>query len=148
MKSKRYAEGDLVGEDEGRMSDLSTKVETGEGMQRMPKPKKDRVVSKKELEDSGLSLRDFLNKEKGLDRKQPESWKKRGFAGSETGGDAAIMYRKSMASGGKAYAVGGGVKASPMGKVVAGGKKPHGEHTVQKSGHTKAMMPKMKGRTI
>jgi hypothetical protein len=53
-----------------------------------------------------------------------------------------------MKKGGKAYAVGGGVKASSMGKVVAGGKKPHGEHTVQKSGHTKAMMPKMKGRTI
>ena len=28
-----------------------------------------RVVSKKELEDSGLSLRDFLNKERGLTRK-------------------------------------------------------------------------------
>ena len=53
-----------------------------------------------------------------------------------------------MKKGGKAYAKGGGVKASAMGKVVAGGKKPHGEHTIQKSGHTKAMMPKMKGRTI
>jgi hypothetical protein len=31
-----------------------------------------RIVSKKELEDSGLSLRDFLNKEKGLTRKAPE----------------------------------------------------------------------------
>jgi len=141
MKSKRYAEGDLVGEDEGRMSDLSTKVETGEGMQRMPKPKKDRVVSKKELEDSGLSLRDFLNKEKGLDRKQPENWKKRGFAGSETGGDAAIMYRKSMASGGKAYAKGGSVSA--MGSVPSGGKRPHGEHSIQLKGHTRALMPKM-----
>jgi len=29
----------------------------------------DRIVSKKELEDSGLSLRDFLNKERGLTRK-------------------------------------------------------------------------------
>jgi len=28
-----------------------------------------RIVSKKELEDSGLSLRDFLNKEQGLTRK-------------------------------------------------------------------------------
>jgi hypothetical protein len=28
-----------------------------------------RIVSKKELEDSGLSLRDFLNKERGLTRK-------------------------------------------------------------------------------
>ena len=33
---------------------------------------KQRVVSKKELEESGLSLRDFLNKEKGLTRKAPE----------------------------------------------------------------------------
>ena len=53
-----------------------------------------------------------------------------------------------MKKGGKAYAMGGGVKASAMGKVAAGGKKPHGEHTIQKSGHTKAMMPKMKGKTI
>jgi len=62
--------------------------------------------------------------------------------------DMAMDKKQMMKKGGKAYAVGGGVKASPMGKVVAGGKKPHGEHTVQKSGHTKAMMPKMKGRTI
>lgn len=32
--------------------------------------KKARVVSKKELEDSGLSLRDFLNKERGLTRRK------------------------------------------------------------------------------
>lgn len=31
-----------------------------------------RIVSKKELEESGLSLRDFLNKERGLTRKPPE----------------------------------------------------------------------------
>jgi hypothetical protein len=31
--------------------------------------KKERVVSKKELEASGLSLRDFLNKERGLTRR-------------------------------------------------------------------------------
>jgi hypothetical protein len=42
----------------------------------MPKPAvtgrsmpKQRVVGKKELEDSGLSLRDFLNKERGLTRR-------------------------------------------------------------------------------
>jgi hypothetical protein len=35
----------------------------------------DRIVSKKELEDSGLSLRDFLNKERGLTRKAPEGTK-------------------------------------------------------------------------
>jgi hypothetical protein len=34
-----------------------------------PKPPKQRVVSKKELEESGLSLRDFLNRERGLTRR-------------------------------------------------------------------------------
>jgi hypothetical protein len=106
-KVKRYdgIEGSMVGEDAGRMSDLSTKVETGEGPQKMqaePSKPKARIVSKKELEASGLSLRDFLNKERGLDRKQPANWKKHGFYGSETGGDAAVMYRKSMSKGGVA----------------------------------------------
>ena len=36
---------------------------------RLPK-NKPRVVSKKELEESGLSLRDFLNKERGLTRRE------------------------------------------------------------------------------
>jgi flagella basal body P-ring formation protein FlgA len=36
---------------------------------RIAKPKP-RVVSKKELEESGLSLRDFLNKERGLTRRE------------------------------------------------------------------------------
>ena len=51
-----------------------------------------------------------------------------------------------MKKGGKAkcMAKGGSVKASAMGKVTAGGKRPHGEHTVQQKGHTRAMMPKMK----
>ena len=39
----------------------------------------------------------------------------------------------------------GGITTAKMGKVTSGGKKPHGEHTVQKKGHTKAMMPKMSG---
>jgi hypothetical protein len=35
--------------------------------------KKERVVSKKELEASGLSLRDFLNKERGLTRREDKT---------------------------------------------------------------------------
>ena len=42
------------------------------------------------------------------------------------------------------YAKGGFVAPSKMGKVVAGGIKAHGEHTVQKKGHTKAKMVTMK----
>jgi hypothetical protein len=39
---------------------------------RITKPKP-RVVSKKELEASGLSLRDFLNKERGLTRRKDKA---------------------------------------------------------------------------
>ena len=39
----------------------------------------------------------------------------------------------------------GGITTAKMGKVTAGGKRPHGEHTVQQKGHTKAKMPTMKG---
>lgn len=52
--------------------------EEGGIKQEKPKaePKKDRVVSKKELEESGLSLRDFLNKERGLKRRKDKSEEK------------------------------------------------------------------------
>lgn len=39
----------------------------------------------------------------------------------------------------------GGITTAKMGKVTAGGKKPHGEHSVQKSGHTKGKEIKMTG---
>jgi hypothetical protein len=45
----------------------------------------------------------------------------------------------------KKYAEGGAVRASKMGSVLSGGNKPHGEHTVQKSGHTKAKQITMPG---
>lgn len=45
---------------------------TDDATMRLPKNKA-RVVSKKELEDSGLSLRDFLNKERGLTRRADKS---------------------------------------------------------------------------
>ncbi len=43
------------------------------------------------------------------------------------------------------YAKGGTVGASKMGKVVAGGKRPHGEHTIQQKGHTKGKIVSMAG---
>lgn len=50
-----------------------------------------RTVSKKELEDSGLSLRDFLNKERGLTRKAPEGTKFGVTAARPTGSDIERM---------------------------------------------------------
>jgi hypothetical protein len=45
---------------------------TDDATKRIAKPKA-RVVSKKELEASGLSLRDFLNKERGLTRRKDKA---------------------------------------------------------------------------
>jgi len=61
--------------------------------------------------------------------------------------------KEAMKAGGAAFAKGGSVPGQyslgePMKKVTASGKRPHGEHTVQEKGHTKARMPKMGGRTI
>ena len=60
-KMKRYAEGDMI---EGDAS-------VAEQMEKAPAKAapKNRVVTKEELEASGLSLRDFLNKERGLTRR-------------------------------------------------------------------------------
>ena len=41
-----------------------------------------------------------------------------------------------------------GMTTAKMSKVTEGGRKPHGEHSVEKKGATKAMMPKMKGNTV
>ena len=161
MRTKRYD-----GEDGSNVSS-DMDEETGQkyssqaqDMEPTPVPKmaatpKKKVVTKEELEKSGLSLRDYMNKQQGLDRRQPANWKKNGFYGSETGGDAAVMYRKKMATGGKAFAKGGSIKEARMqpSKMEKGGdlKKgnlPRGEHAIQQRGHTRAMMPKMAGNDI
>jgi hypothetical protein len=54
------------------------------------KPKQ-RIVSKKELEDSGLSLRDFLNKERGLTRRKSEKDPTAGEAKDKAAQRAADM---------------------------------------------------------
>ena len=46
--------------------------------------------------------------------------------------------------GGQIMAKNQGITTAKMGKVTSGGKKPHGEHTVQKSGHTKGKQVAMK----
>lgn len=52
-----------------------------------------RIVSKKELEDSGLSLRDFLNKEQGLTRRGV-SKEREDVIDRESTGDAMAMRNK------------------------------------------------------
>ncbi len=79
-KMKRYAEGDIV-EGENPNIDDETRARARkyveDNMESEPvsrfTPKsttaKSRSVSKKELEDSGLSLRDYMNKQQGLTRR-------------------------------------------------------------------------------
>ena len=66
-KTKRYdgEDGSLVSEDS---KDYGGSSSSGEYAPAAPAPKQ-RIVSKQELEKSGLSLRDFLNKERGLTRR-------------------------------------------------------------------------------
>ena len=59
------------------------------------------------------------------------------YIGKKSGGSINLKEGNIMA---KAK----GVPASGMGKVVAGGKRPHGEHTVQQKGHTKGKHISMK----
>lgn len=73
---------------------------------RLPK-KKPRVVSKKELEESGLSLRDFLNRERGLTRRpdksdsKVEAAKKQIMSGGKPSDDEIEKAKKQIMRGGK-----------------------------------------------
>ena len=53
-----------------------------------------------------------------------------------------IKHEESEMTG---YKKGGTVGASKMGKVVAGGKRAHGEHTIQQKGHTRGKQVVMAG---
>jgi hypothetical protein len=107
----------------------------------------------------------------GQDFSAADKGKKFGTGGTETRADRQVINRPKtehgkmaiLAKGGtmatKKMAKGGdttmsnpmrerkGLTMEKMGKVTAGGKRPHGEHTIQQKGHTRAMMPKMAGST-
>lgn len=60
-------------------------------------PAKQRVVSKKELEASGLSLRDFLNKERGLTRRGDSAPVKAAPKVADTGDEVARLAARKAA---------------------------------------------------
>ena len=77
MKRKRYDEGGDVMEAANaslESQDIANSMGAGPKNEETPKAKaatpKQRVVSKKELEDSGMSLRDYLNSKRGLTRRK------------------------------------------------------------------------------
>jgi hypothetical protein len=77
MKRKHYDEGGDVMEAVNasvESQDIANSMGAGPRNEEIPKAKtaapKPRVVSKKELEDSGMSLRDYLNNKRGLTRRK------------------------------------------------------------------------------
>jgi hypothetical protein len=77
MKRKYYDEGGDVLEAinaSEEAQDIVKSMGAGPKMEEMPKASsKPRTVSKKELEESGMSLRDYLNRERGLSRRKNKS---------------------------------------------------------------------------
>lgn len=69
--------------------------------------------------------------------------KKGGMSRMASKGEHSVQKKSKRGAEIVKMAKGGMVKASGMGKVVAGGKRPHGEHTVQQKGHTRGTMVKM-----
>ena len=86
-----------------------------------------------------------MKESKGMMKKEVSFMKKKGAPKSMIKHEEAEMGMMKKGGKVKKYAAGGTVGASSMGKVVAGGKRPHGEHTVQQKGHTKGKMVTMAG---
>lgn len=78
---------------------------------------------------------------KGGEMKESKAMAKKEIAFMQKKGAPKSMIKHEKAEYGMKK--GGSVKASGMGRVVSGGMKGHGEHTVQKKGITKGKMVKM-----
>jgi hypothetical protein len=94
MKSKRFDDGgevDPVMEDESDRGAMTPEQQANSDAMK-PKTAAPRVVSKAELEKSGLSLRDFLNRERGLTRRGGPSAPAKV---TDTGSDVARMLARA-----------------------------------------------------
>lgn len=74
---------------------------------------------------------------KAMVKKEVSFMKKKGAPATMIKHEESEMKEKKMAKG--------GITSAKMGSVTAGGKRPHGEHTVQAKGHTKGKMISMSG---
>lgn len=121
-------------EELGRVN--AEKASTAKGKKNLAAEKK-RIVGELKYAKGGMT------ESKAMVKKEIGFMKKKGAPKSMIKHE---MKEAGMRKGGMAkYAAGGSIMPSKMGKVVAGGMKPHGEHTVQKKGNTKGTMVKMAG---
>jgi hypothetical protein len=86
----------------------------------------------------------LIKKAFGMHDKQEHKGEKTDLSKLKKGG----MPMKKMAKGGMAKETMGPRTMSKDVEKGSNTKLKHGEHGVQKKGHTRAMMPKMKGRTV
>ena len=87
---------------------------------------------------------------KGGEMKESKAMAKKEISFMEKKGAPKSMVKHEkeeygMKKGGMKKMATGGITSAKMGKVTAGGIKPHGEHTVQAKGKTKGTMVKMSG---
>lgn len=93
-KTKRYDEGGDVDEMEeaNKGENLDTEAGPTEAPVEAPKPKaKAKVVTKEQLAKSGLSLRDYMNKQQGLTRKGSSESTSSGGSGGGRGPSASEL---------------------------------------------------------
>ena len=98
----------------------------------------------KKFKEGGASMKSDLKQNKKVVKKAMSMHDKQAHGGKKT--DLTKLKHGGMMSKGammgKGYAEGGMI-ANSMGKVTSGGKRPHGEHTVQTKGMTKGKIVKM-----
>ena len=95
-------------------------------------------------EDDIKQDKKLIKKAFGMHDKQEHKGEHTNLSKLKKGG----MAMKKMASGGMAKESMGPRTMSKDVEKESNSKLKHGEHGIQKKGHTRAMMPKMKGRTI
>ena len=108
-------------------------------LQTINKPKTDHGKSALFKKGGDTMAKDMKKLFAGKETKKEEAAEKKAFPSKAAYKKAEAKYEKETVKMAK-----GGVAASKMGKVVAGGNKGKGEHTIQKSGLSKGKMVVMK----
>lgn len=82
---------------------------------------------------------------KGGEMKESKKMMGKELAFMKKKGAPKSMIKHEMAEAGMKKMANGGITTAKMGAVKTGGTKPHGEHSVQSKGHTKAKQVHMSG---
>jgi hypothetical protein len=107
--------------------------------------KADMALDKKQMmgmKKGGMSMAAFEKSGKDVEPKGMKEGSKREEAMDKK---QMMGMAPGMKKGGMMKYAKGGMITTPMGSVTSGGKRPHGEHSIQTKGHTKGTNIKMRG---